>query len=91
VPPAALAIAAVCSAVYRWPERTLALTPLLILVADTKFRARDAVASLRGEIDAQVMLELGLYGLCGLVVVVVTNAIHDNLDTPVDLRRLRKG
>lgn len=27
----------------------------------------------------------------GLVVVVVTNAIHDNLDTPVDLRRLRKG
>jgi O-antigen ligase len=72
VPPAALAIAAVCSAVYRWPERTLALTPLLILVADTKFRARDAVASLRGEIDAQVMLELGLYGLCGLVVVVVT-------------------
>ena len=26
-----------------------------------------------------------------LVVVVVTSAIHDNLDTPVDLRRLRKG
>jgi exopolysaccharide production protein ExoQ len=70
--PAAVAVAAVAYAAHRWPDRTVALVIALILVADTKFRFRDSSASLRGEIDGQVMLELALYGLTGLVIVVVS-------------------
>ena len=37
-----------------------------VLVANTKFRTREADASLAGAIDAQIMLEIGLYAVIGL-------------------------
>jgi O-antigen ligase len=70
--PAAVGVAVLAYATYRAPERMLAIAPVLILVADTKFRWRDASASLRGELDGQVLLEIGLYAMVGLVVAVVT-------------------
>jgi O-antigen ligase len=70
--PVAAGAVVLAYATYRAPERILAVTPVLILLADTKFRLRDATASLRGELDGQVMLELGLYALVGLVIAVVT-------------------
>ncbi len=70
--PAFAAVAGIGYAAYRAPERVLRLAPILILIADTKFRWRDATASLRGEVDGQVMLEVGLYALVGLILAVVT-------------------
>ena len=37
-----------------------------VLLANTKFRTRDADASLAGAIDGQIMLEIGLYAAIGL-------------------------
>ncbi len=70
--PAAAAVALVGYAAYRYPEHVLRLSPLLILVADTKFRYRDPMASVRGEVDAQVMMEVGLYAIAGLILAIAT-------------------
>jgi exopolysaccharide production protein ExoQ len=53
-----------------------------VLVANTKFRTRDADASLSGSIDAQIMLEIGLYAVIGLGLLAVYVAGR------VDRRRL---
>ena len=42
--------------------RTATLLCLMILLAGTKFRIRDADASINGLFDAQVLMELALYG-----------------------------
>jgi len=42
--------------------RTATLLCLAILLAGTKFRIRDTDASINGQLDAQILLELGLYG-----------------------------
>ncbi|HYC33438.1 MAG TPA: O-antigen ligase family protein [Gemmatimonadales bacterium] len=70
--PALLGVAVVAWVANRWPEKAVACLPAFILLADTKFRWRDPTASLRGELDGQVMLELGLYALAGLIVAIAT-------------------
>jgi O-antigen ligase len=43
------------------PHASIAASFVALLVAGTKFRTRDADESLAGVLDAQIMLELGLY------------------------------
>ena len=52
-------------------EPGIAAWVFLVLVAATKFRHRDATASLSGEADNQVILELGLYALLAVALVVI--------------------
>jgi hypothetical protein len=54
-------------AVHR-PRLAMALSFSLLLVAGTKFRTRAADASLAGALDAQVVMELALFALIGVVV-----------------------
>lgn len=55
-------------AVMRWPERALQLSPLLVLLASTKFRLRDPRSFQLGIADAQVFFELALYGVLMIVI-----------------------
>lgn len=55
------------AAARRWPVHALSLTPLLVLVAATKFRERDPLLSMSGHVDAQIGVELGLYAVIGLI------------------------
>lgn len=61
-----LATAVLLYLTHRWPTRFLGISFFLVLVADTKFRVRDPLASLAGTVDAQVIIELGLYTVVGL-------------------------
>jgi exopolysaccharide production protein ExoQ len=48
------------------PRLAVAASFVGVLVANTKFRTRDADASLAGAVDAQIVLEIGLYAVIGL-------------------------
>jgi O-antigen ligase len=48
------------------PRLAVAASFIGVLVANTKFRTREADASLAGAVDAQIMLEVGLYAVMGL-------------------------
>ena len=67
---ALMLVVAVCVAAYRHPTRTLAVGFFLLPVAETKFRMRSPGASVAGEVDAQVVMELGIYALIALIAVV---------------------
>jgi O-antigen ligase len=56
---------------YRRPRAAVMLSFPLLLLAGTKFRVRDADASLEGVLDTQVLLELALFGLIGIAMVSV--------------------
>ena len=58
-------------AASRWPLETMSGCVFAILIASTKFRLRDPTLSLSGAIDAQIMLELGLFACVGLALIVV--------------------
>lgn len=49
-----------------------------VLVANTKFRTREAEASLSGIVDAQILLEIALYGAIGLGLLAIYAAGHLN-------------
>lgn len=61
-------------AATRWPEATLPVCVFGLLVASTKFRLRDPMASLSGDVDAQVMLELALFACVGLATLVIARS-----------------
>lgn len=48
------------------PRLALAASFPILLVAGTKFRTRDADASLAGVLDAQILLEIGLFAVIGV-------------------------
>lgn len=48
-------------------RRAMTLAPFLVLLADTKFRARDSHAILEGAVDGQIVFELAMLGIAGLV------------------------
>ena len=50
---------------FERPRLAVAASFAGVLVANTKFRTREADASLAGDIDAQIMLEIGLYAVIG--------------------------
>jgi hypothetical protein len=71
VPMAAFVAAIAISAfVLLYPEMALRLSFFLMLVAMTKFRARDATALLSGAFDEQIIFELLCYALALLVITV---------------------
>jgi len=55
--------------IIRHPRLTAVVTFLLLLLAETKFRTRDAGAMLSGSVDSQVLYELALYAALGWIVV----------------------
>lgn len=61
-------------AATRWPESTLPACVFGLLVASTKFRLRDPMASLSGDVDAQVMLELALFACVGVATLVIARS-----------------
>ncbi len=67
---ALILVVAVCVGAYRHPTRTLGGAFFLLPVAETKFRMRSPGASVAGEVDTQVLMELGIYALIGLIAVV---------------------
>jgi O-antigen ligase len=64
------------------PASVLRACFLLVLIAGTKFRDRDAWASLDGSVDLQIAMELGIYGLVGVAALVVCAARHRSWRKP---------
>ena len=63
------------------PAKALRSFPMLLIVAGTKFRGREASALVGGSIDGQVMFELGVYAVIGVVVAINLIAI-EHLEKP---------
>ena len=57
----ALALAVWGVVAFHHPRAAVSTSFVALLVAGTKFRTRDAAESLAGVVDAQILLELGLY------------------------------
>src|SRR5688500_2584511 len=57
----ALALAVWGVVAFQHPRAAVSTSFVALLVAGTKFRTRDAAESLAGVLDAQILLELGLY------------------------------
>jgi O-antigen ligase len=53
------------------PRAALGFSFCLVLLADTKFRSRDATALLSGSLDAQIVSELAMYGIIALILLSV--------------------
>jgi exopolysaccharide production protein ExoQ len=53
--------------IVRFPELALRTSLFIVLVAWTKFRTRDPLATLTGDVDWQIGLELGLYALLAAI------------------------
>jgi O-antigen ligase len=68
---AALGLAVASYSAVRWPGASLVACGILVLLAGTKFRQREATASLEGVIDLQVLFELAVYGVIAVIVVIV--------------------
>lgn len=52
----------------RRPTPAFCLAFVCVLLAETKFRMRDPAALLAGDVDGQILFELGLYGCIALIV-----------------------
>lgn len=63
---AVLACAGWAALSYAHPRMALSTSFLVVLVAGTKFRMRDADASLEGALDLQVLFEIALFALVGV-------------------------
>lgn len=63
---------------HRWPVAAISSSFLLVLLGATKFRLRDPTATLAGNVDAQVVFEIGAFGL--LAVIVAMAALSLRLD-----------
>ncbi len=63
------------------PAKALRFFPTMLILAGTKFRGRDATALVGGSVDSQVMFELGVYAIIGLIVIVNLISI-DKLERP---------
>ena len=50
-----------------WPQGALKVSFFVVLLANTKFRTRDPTASFAGDIDNQIMYELFLYAVVGVI------------------------
>jgi hypothetical protein len=56
---------------WRHPRAVLGASFVFVLLAGTKFRIRSAEASLEGQLDAQIVLELILYAAIGVAVATI--------------------
>ena len=71
VVPAVLAFVGLLVFTYRWPARAMTLAYLLIPIAGTKFRNRNAMDAVNSVLDGQVVFEVGLYALIGIMTVTI--------------------
>ncbi len=67
---ASLAMMAVGTVTFFWPKHALRLAFGILVVGSMRLRERDALASVAGVIDAQIMFELGCYGAVCLIAVI---------------------
>ncbi len=74
VVPALTALIGLLVFTYRWPARAMTLAFVLIPIAGTKFRNRDALATVNNVMDGQVVFELALYALIGVMTLVLMSA-----------------
>lgn len=68
---AAAALAAWAVLSQQHPRLALSASFLVVLIAGTKFRTRDAAASLDASLDLQIVVEIALFALVGVGVVAV--------------------
>ncbi|OLC40014.1 MAG: hypothetical protein AUH43_27465 [Acidobacteria bacterium 13_1_40CM_65_14] len=68
---AAAALTAWGALAFQRPRLALSASFLFTLIAGTKFRIRDAAASLDGVMDAQILLEIALFAVIGVGLVAV--------------------
>jgi O-antigen ligase len=57
--------------------KALQYFPLLLIIAGTKFRGRDATALISGSVDSQVMFELGVYAITAVIVLLNVASIEE--------------
>jgi len=69
----------VARAAARKPECVWAVALLAVFATGTRFRGRGADASLRGEIDGQIIFELGMYFAAAIIIVALILALRDRL------------
>src|SRR5918995_2050705 len=65
-----LAVVAALTLAQRYPHQALTCGVFALLIASTKFRQRSSSASLAGEVDGQIIMELAVYALFVLTVAV---------------------
>jgi len=73
------ATAIIAAGIFCWllgPATALRFFPLMFLIAGTKFRGRDATALVDGSIDGQVMFEIGVYVIVGVIVALNLTAVE---------------
>jgi exopolysaccharide production protein ExoQ len=73
------------------PRKALAFSFFLVMLAETKFRSRDPNALISGNVDAQVVFELFLYGAILLFTLVNMNAGQLQHHTPTLTERILFG
>ena len=59
-------------AAYAWPVGALTVSFALVLIAGTKFRLRDANATLEGAVDWQVKFELTVYAVLACMLILIS-------------------
>lgn len=59
------------------PATAAGFGAFLVLLAATKFRVRDPMASVSGAVDAQVVMELALYGWIGALTLALTGHLRN--------------
>lgn len=69
----------VALAAHRWPVAAISSSFLLVLLAGTKFRTRDPTATLSGSVDAQVVFEIGAFGLLAVIVAMAALSVRLNI------------
>lgn len=67
-------LAVVAAAAHARPALAMRIGFLALLVAQTKFRSRDPSASLEGQVDGQVLFEVGVYAVVGVASLVALRA-----------------
>jgi exopolysaccharide production protein ExoQ len=74
VVPAVAAFVGLLVFTYRSPARAMTLAFLLIPIAGTKFRNRNAMDAVNSVVDGQVILELAIYALIGIMTLIIMYA-----------------
>jgi O-antigen ligase len=78
----AVALVALAAVSYQHPRAAIAACFVMVLLAGTKFRMREASDSLDGSMDAQILFELALFAAVGVAVLAGWIAAGDRRPAP---------
>jgi O-antigen ligase len=81
----------VCVFLLFRPRTALTCSFFLVMLAETRFRSRDPNALLSGDIDAQIVFELFLYGVILLFILVNMNSSRLQYSKPTLIERILFG